>query len=111
MEPLLAHLLDAASRAPSAHNTQPWRLHWRGDRLEVRVPQERALPAVDPAGLDVLHGLGALLENLLLTLAQHGLEGHYQVTETVAPGRTVLGVNWTPASAPAADTTLYRMIP
>src|SRR2546427_8127682 len=52
MDALLAHLLDAAGRAPSAHNTQPWRLRWKGDALEVRTPEERKLPAVDPAGSD-----------------------------------------------------------
>src|SRR5690349_1186250 len=29
MDTLLAHLVEAANRAPSAHNTQPWRLRWQ----------------------------------------------------------------------------------
>ena len=107
MDALLAHLLDAAGRAPSAHNTQPWRLRWRGDAIEVTVPEARRLPAADASGADLLHGLGALIENLLRTLAQRGLEGHYEVTDR-AP---VVLVRWRATAAPRPDATLYRMIP
>lgn len=111
MEPLLAHLLDAAGRAPSAHNTQPWRLRWRGDALEVTVPAERMLPAGDPSGHDTLHGLGAMLENVLLTLPQHGYEGRYEIAERPGPEAPVFVVRWRPALGPTPDPTLYRMIP
>lgn len=111
MEALLAHVLDAAGRAPSAHNTQPWRLCWRGDRLEVRVPESRMLPAVDPAGADALHGVGAMLENILLTFAQLGHEGRYEVAERLVPDAAVLSLRWRPSAAPRPDPMLYRMIP
>lgn len=111
MEPLLAHLLDAASRAPSAHNTQPWRLWWRGDRLDVVVPADRTLPAADPTGNDVLHAVGALLENLLLTLAQHGCEGEYETAGRLDRGSPVVTLRWREAHDARPDPTLYRMIP
>src|SRR6476661_5078785 len=81
MDTLLAHLLEAAARAPSAHNTQPWRLRWRKDELQVYVSEQRLLRIADPEGLDTLHAIGAVLENLLLTLRQLGFEGEYQVTD------------------------------
>lgn len=111
MESLLAHLLDAAGRAPSAHNTQPWRLRWRGDALEVTVPEARKLPALDATGADTLHSLGALLENLLVTLPQHGFEGRHEVAERLGPEAPVLVVRWRPTGASPPDPTLYRMIP
>jgi len=111
MEPLLAHLLDAASRAPSAHNTQPWRLRWRGDHLLVVVPADRMLAAADPTGNDVLHAVGALLENLLLTLAQRGYEGSYETASRLDPGSAVVTLRWRAADAARPDSTLYRMIP
>jgi nitroreductase len=111
MDMLLAHLLDAAGRAPSAHNTQPWLLRPLDVALEVRIQRDRMLPAVDPSGADLLHALGALLENVLLTLAARGLDGSYEVQEGAAPESVVLTIRWRPAEQPAFDPTLYRMIP
>ena len=111
MEPLLAHLLDAAGRAPSAHDTQPWRLRWRVDHLEVVVPADRMLPAADPTGNDVLHAVGALLENLLLTLTHQGYEGRYETAARLDPGSPLVTLHWRESSAPRPDPTLYRMIP
>ena len=111
MDALVAHILDAAGCAPSAHNTQPWALSWQGDAVEVRIRPERTLPAGDPAGVDTLHALGAMLENILLTLAHLGYEAGYEVAD---PGRIdapVLVVRWRPADQPPPDPVLYRMIP
>src|SRR5688500_6964034 len=41
-------VVDAATRAPSIHNTQPWRFTAGPDRLEVFLDRERALPVLDP---------------------------------------------------------------
>jgi len=111
MDALLAHLLEAASRAPSAHNTQPWRLRWRGDALEVAVTEERMLPAGDPHGVDTMHGLGALLENVLLTLVQRGYEGRYEVADRLESAAPVVVVRWSAREGPPPEPTLYRMIP
>jgi len=111
VERLHAHLLDAASRAPSAHNTQPWRLSLFADRLEVRLPRERLLPAADSSSNDALHAVGALLENLLITLAQLDQEASYRTAASLEPVAPVVSLGWRPATAPRPDPTLYRMIP
>src|SRR3954451_14835795 len=41
-------IVTAATRAPSIHNTQPWRFVARPDRLDVFYDRERALPVLDP---------------------------------------------------------------
>jgi nitroreductase len=105
MEALLADLLDAAQAAPSAHNTQPWELSWAADALHVRLRPERAIPAADPSGVDQLHALGAMLENVMLTLAQRGLTGGY-ISESKQ-----ITVRWQRSPNPPPDPTLYRMIP
>jgi hypothetical protein len=110
MNPLLAHLLEAAARAPSAHNTQPWVLSWREDELHIRLDRERMLPAADPEGSDAAHSLGAAIENLLLTLSQLGLEGQYSVTGT-CESEPVLILCWRKSDGPRPDPSLYRMIP
>jgi hypothetical protein len=39
---------EAALRAPSIFNTQPWRWHVAGDTLELYADPDRQLPVVDP---------------------------------------------------------------
>lgn len=111
MDPLLASILDAAVRAPSAHNTQPWLLRWLGDSLEVRVNYARCLPAADPSYADILHSLGAMLENILLTLIQLGYAPEYKVAEHLDLDAPIVMVWWKKSNVATPDPMLYRMIP
>src|SRR5687767_12047297 len=50
---LVAHLdaiVATAARAPSVHNTQPWRFRLSGNELEVYAIPSRRLDRVDPQG-------------------------------------------------------------
>jgi nitroreductase len=49
-------------RAPSIHNTQPWRWVYRAGVLELHADRSRQLPALDPDGRSVLLSCGAALE-------------------------------------------------
>jgi hypothetical protein len=60
-------------RAPSAHNTQPWILEYRPDRVELHFDPARALPAGDPTRRDLLLSLGALVEAVLITASSVGM--------------------------------------
>ncbi len=111
MDSLRADLLDAASRAPSAHNTQPWAIAWEGEAMSIFIRQDRTLPAVDESGADMLHAIGALLENVLLTLYQRDLKPSYEVADRVDPDRPIVTVHWKPTTESRPDPTLYRMIP
>jgi hypothetical protein len=111
IELLRAHLLDAASRAPSAHNTQPWAIGWDGEAMSVFIREDRMLPAVDRSGADLLHAIGALLENVLLTLEQLDQEPSYTVADGVKPDQPVVSIRWKPSAGSRPDPTLYRMIP
>jgi nitroreductase len=111
MDTLLAHLLEAASRAPSAHNTQPWRLRWQENELQVLVAEQRMLRVADPGALNTLHALGAMLENLLLTLGQLGFEGEYSVVEHWDLTQPVIMLRWHARPGFKPDPRLYRMIP
>ena len=59
-------------RAPSAHNTQPWRLTYGSDRVELDFDPERALPAGDPTQRDLLLSLGAFVETVLIVAGHAG---------------------------------------
>ncbi|MCE5291194.1 MAG: nitroreductase family protein [Nocardiaceae bacterium] len=64
--------LALAVRAPSVHNTQPWR--WRvGDRtIHLYADPSRQLPATDPDQRDLLLSCGAALHHLRVGLAALG---------------------------------------
>ena len=61
----VSYLCEAARWAPSADNSQPWRLSWDGEGLAVRYDTARvqnlSFPPESPA---TLVAMGALLENL-----------------------------------------------
>ncbi|SCG17587.1 Nitroreductase family protein [Micromonospora echinofusca] len=71
VEQLRAAATDAV-RAPSLHNTQPWRFRLRDGGIEVLVDPARRLPATDPNGWGVRIACGAALFNLRLSLAAAG---------------------------------------
>src|SRR5262245_3454438 len=71
-------------RAPSAHNTQPWVVHYGADRVDIGWDGHRALPASDPTGRDLFLSLGAFVETCLVVAADAGLavEAEVAVDET-----------------------------
>ncbi|SCG66303.1 nitroreductase [Micromonospora halophytica] len=56
-------------RAPSAHNTQPWRLDYRPGTVRVGWDPADTLPAADPTGRDLRLSLGAFVETCLIVAA------------------------------------------
>ena len=67
----VADVLATAGRAPSLHNSQPWRFLVRPQVIELWADPERRLPAADPTGREQRVACGAALFNLRLAL--HGL--------------------------------------
>jgi nitroreductase len=59
-------------RAPSIHNTQPWRWVYRAGVLDLYADRTRQLPALDPDGRSVLLSCGAALELAQLGFAAAG---------------------------------------
>jgi len=67
-----AQVVEAATRAPSIHNTQPWSFTADGDRLVVRTDPDRALPALDPRGRQRIVSCGVAVEFAVVALAAAG---------------------------------------
>jgi hypothetical protein len=65
-------IVSLACRAPSVHNTQPWRLVWLGDRLELRSDDRRQLMYADPTGRNLVLSCGTLLHHLTVASAAAG---------------------------------------
>jgi len=67
-----AQVVEAATRAPSIHNTQPWSFTAEGDRLVVRTDPDRALPALDPRGRQRIVSCGVAVEFAVVALTAAG---------------------------------------
>ena len=68
-------LLDAitlANRAPSVHNTQPWRWLLGDESIHLMADRTRRLTATDPDGRDLLLSCGAALHHLRIALGALG---------------------------------------
>jgi nitroreductase len=68
-------VLDAialANRAPSVHNTQPWRWLLGNESIHLIADHTRRLPATDVNGHDMLLSCGAALHHLRVALAALG---------------------------------------
>ena len=77
-----------AVRAPSIHNTQPWRWVLAGGDLSLYADRTRQLTAADPDGRAVLISCGGALSLALLRLAAAGWET--AVERLPEPGRDLL---------------------
>ncbi|MFB4300870.1 Acg family FMN-binding oxidoreductase [Actinomadura sp. NTSP31] len=71
---VLRGAVEDAIRAPSVHNTQPWRFSARGSRISLRADPDRRLDVADPQGREMLISCGAALYNLRLSLRKRGYE-------------------------------------
>ncbi len=62
----LATVVATAARAPSVHNTQPWRFRIDGEVVELRGDPDRILTQIDPVGRELTISCGAALFGLRL---------------------------------------------
>lgn len=77
-------LVRYAIRAPSGHNTQPWRFCIVDGRLRVYADRLRRLPVVDPDDRELVISCGAALAHLVVAMRHFGSAG--RVTPFPDPG-------------------------
>jgi len=65
-------VLSLASRAPSVHNTQPWRWRVGADSLHLYAEPGLHLPSTDPDGRDLILSCGIVLHHCVAALAALG---------------------------------------
>lgn len=99
-------LFDIASRAPSAHNTQPWlprllEITGAGARIRVRTDPERTLPVGDEHGADLGMSLGCWVEACAIAAAEEDLRLR-ELTVTGARHDVTITFLLTPAGAEPA---------
>jgi hypothetical protein len=66
------YLLATAARAPSVHNTQPWRFSVDGAVIDVWADEQRRLDYLDPTGRQLHVSSGAAIEFAYLTARSLG---------------------------------------
>ncbi|WP_433663212.1 Acg family FMN-binding oxidoreductase [Nocardia sp. CA-128927] len=70
--PTITAAVRLAGRAPSVHNTQPWRWVFDGTRLHLHRDNERLLTSTDPHGRQLVISCGAALHHLRTAFAARG---------------------------------------
>ncbi|MDX6264575.1 MAG: hypothetical protein QOH84_6263 [Kribbellaceae bacterium] len=110
-EKAVRDIVQQAARAPSVHNTQPWRFVARDNAIELWTDPSRGLAVLDPAGRARHISCGAAMLHLRVASANAG----YASTVTLLPDHAHpdhLGdVYLDPASEPAeADRGLAAAI-
>lgn len=66
-------LIEAASKAPSADNMQPWEFRKQGDTIEVFICESRKLPQ-DAMDMFAWVGIGAAIQNIVNAAAKLGMQ-------------------------------------
>lgn len=102
-----AAVIADAVRAPSIHNSQPWRFRRTTEAIELLLDHTRLAPATDPTGRAARMSCGAALYNLRLALAVRGTPA--TVTLNYQPGPDGLLARLIPA-APRPATPLERRL-
>ncbi|OBA60560.1 NAD(P)H nitroreductase [Mycobacterium sp. 1100029.7] len=104
-------VLGLACRAPSVHNTQPWR--WRVDQASLHLHSDagRQLPNTDPDGRDLILSCGAALNHCVVALAALGWRAKVtRFPDPADPGH-LAAIETVPYTADPLDIALAAAIP
>ncbi|MCW2797958.1 hypothetical protein [Nocardioides sp.] len=69
---VVRRIVELACRAPSVHNTQPWRWRIDGLTLELRADRDRQLPVADPTGRNLVISCGTALHHARVAARAEG---------------------------------------
>ncbi|MEU7815666.1 NAD(P)H nitroreductase [Pseudonocardia sp. NPDC049154] len=83
---LLERAVQLALRAPSVHNTQPWRWRLRAREVELHADPARHLSGTDPDRRDLVISCGAALHHLRVAAA--GFGGAVEIDRLPDPDHT-----------------------
>jgi hypothetical protein len=96
-------VVEAATRAPSIHNTQPWRFAAATDRLEVQLDPGRSLPVLDPTRRQQVISCGVAVEFAAVALRAGGRDVEVVVVPDPADADHLATVRVLGARAAGAD--------
>ena len=104
-------VLSLATRAPSIHNSQPWRWRVGDESLHLYIDPDRYLPHTDPDNRDLLVSCGASLHHAVVALAALGWQAKvHRLPNPLQPAH-LAAVEVYPHPASELDITLAAAIP
>lgn len=106
----LRALVQAASLAPSSHNTQPWLFRTDAQGVDLIADRTRALPVNDPHDRELTISCGCALFNLRVAAAAAGLDAQVHALPDAADEDLLARVRLVPAAAAHADAALASAI-
>lgn len=68
-------MIEQAIKAPSGHNTQPWKFRLFSDHIDILPDFSRALPVIDSEHRELFVSLGCAAENLCIAATHKGWLG------------------------------------
>jgi nitroreductase len=105
------HAAEVGGRAPSVHNTQPWRWYATRTGLELRADRSRQLRAADPDGRLLTISCGAALHHARLALSAAGWVPHVVRLPDARSADNLARITVRERTAPGAqDRRLYDEI-
>jgi hypothetical protein len=75
----IKELIKFATKAPSGHNTQPWKFVILDDEIQIHPDYSRELPIVDADNHELWISLGCALENMVIAGKKFGLKNEVSI--------------------------------
>ncbi|MEB3981576.1 nitroreductase family protein [Mycobacterium sp. 663a-19] len=104
-------VLALASRAPSVHNTQPWRWLVGEESLHLYADASRQLPNTDPDGRDLILSCGAALNHLVVAAAAVGWQAKVARLPNPADPEHLAAIELSRSTPDPVDIALAAAIP
>ena len=106
----LERVLEHALRAPSVHNTQPWRWQLRGDVIELFADVDHRPTGNDHGRRDLLISCGAALHHFLVALAHDGHDAYVTYLSDLGDDTPLATITVTDAPPDPATARLFGAI-
>ncbi|MBV9143705.1 MAG: NAD(P)H nitroreductase [Pseudonocardiales bacterium] len=104
-------VIALALRAPSIHNSQPWRWVTGEGSVHLFADSTRQLPVTDPDGRDLMVSCGAALHHARVAFAAVGWATRVHRLPNPAEATHLAAVEYFPRAATAKDIALAAAIP
>ncbi len=99
---IIIAMVNAAHKAPSGGNNQPWRFHYQNNILHLFLEESVAQAYLDPNYISSYTAIGAAIENLLLSAANVNLKVNWELTPHLLP-KHVAWFSFTSNYQPSAE--------